>query len=158
MMSAPNTYSTNKTMRVFLDTNIILDAIIPEREHRKEAMQVLSMAKDSQVKLCISSLTIANCAYILRKFCNRESTRTILQKICELCKVLPVNDTQTHLALKNDSPDYEDAIQMSCADLEGCDCIITHDSKHFRTYCQLPAYTAAEFIEGCRRRGRESRL
>lgn len=145
-------------MRVFLDTNIILDCIIPEREHRKAAMQVLSMAKNSNVKLCISSLTIANCAYILRKFCDRDSMRTILQKVCEICMVLPVNDTQIYLALKNDSPDYEDAIQMSCADLEACDCIITHNSKHFRAFSTMPAYTASEFIEGCRRQDRESRL
>lgn len=123
MTSVPNTYSTNKTMRVFLDTNIILDCIIPEREHRKAAMQVLSMAKNSNVKLCISSLTIANCAYILRKFCDRDSMRTILQKVCEICMVLPVNN-----------------------------------SKHFRAFSTMPAYTASEFIEGCRRQDRESRL
>lgn len=50
-------------------------------------------------------------------------------------------------ALKSDCPDFEDALQIYCADDGNCDVIVTRDKKHFDAYTDIPVYTPKEFIK-----------
>ena len=53
--------------RVFLDTNVILDAALPVRANFVCANSILSACDNNDIQGCVSLLTIANTAYILKK-------------------------------------------------------------------------------------------
>ena len=50
---------------VFLDSNVILDAIL-DRSGAENAKQILQFGRDQQIRNCTSVLSFANIAYILR--------------------------------------------------------------------------------------------
>ena len=41
-------------------------------------------------------------------------------------------------------PDYEDAVQLSCAICEECEAIVTRDRK-FKLFTDIPTYTVEEY-------------
>ena len=52
--------------RVFFDTNIILD-LIQERPGYDDAARILQKQEDGDIDVCLSVLSVANVAYVLRK-------------------------------------------------------------------------------------------
>lgn len=134
-------------MKVFLDTNVLIDATCPDREHHLEAQRILSIPKDLSFQLCTSVLSVANYAYVLRRLVGKDSAMDCLRTIVNSCKILSMNDMQLFFALESKSPDFEDALQIACADIEGCDCIVSGNSKHFRPYTCIPIYNSVEFLQ-----------
>lgn len=54
-------------MKVFLDTNVILDYFMSREEYQYGAEQILAMGYNGVCALYISSLSYSNIAYISRK-------------------------------------------------------------------------------------------
>ena len=52
--------------RIFLDTNIMLD-LIQERPGYEACARVLQRQEDGEIEVCLSVLSMANIAYVLRK-------------------------------------------------------------------------------------------
>lgn len=133
-------------MKIFLDTNVILDTIIPGRRYEHSSARILSIRNSIDMSICISILSVADIAYILRKTESRDKTLERVRILFDKCKILPMNDIHLYKAFRSLSPDFEDALQMSCAWLECCDCIITGNVQHFRPYTTIPVYTPEEFL------------
>lgn len=136
-------------MKIFLDTNIVMDSCLPERAGRELAQRILAMENPSETRIYMSSLTVATVSYFLRKHVGKERAK---EKITLLFKdhfVLPVSDICVYDALRSDCPDFEDAMLIACADYGDCDCIITNNVKDFRGYAPLPVFSPEEFIAGC---------
>ena len=91
--------------RIFLDTNVMLDLLL-DRQGCAEAARVLQLQEDGKITACLSILSMANLAYVLRK------TVSPLQ-------VIP-------------GPDFEDILQAVCASENGCECILTRNARDFR--------------------------
>ena len=53
-------------MRVFLDTNIILDLLL-ERDGFQDSATIFQMQEDGKIRLCVSFLTMVNVAYVYKK-------------------------------------------------------------------------------------------
>ena len=66
--------------RVFLDTNVILDAALPVRANFVCANSILSACDNNDIQGCVSLLTVANTAYILKK--GRTEKEIVLQYEC----------------------------------------------------------------------------
>ena len=60
--------------------------------------------------------------------------------------ILPNNDMGVLHAVRSGHPDFEDAMQIACAEYELCDAIITRNKKHFEPYTDIPVYTPEELI------------
>ena len=131
--------------KVFLDTNVILDLILG-REGAEYAKQILQLGIESQIRNCTSILSFANIAYILRKYLSQKDTLETLENLFDSVFILSMGDQQVYRALKLDCPDFEDSLQVACASAEGCDLIITNDTKHFKNI-PIPVFSSKEFIE-----------
>lgn len=134
-------------MKTFIDTNVILDLYFPDRGGQIEAAQIVDLArKDQQIRVYISILSVANTAYSLRKRVGKEESVKCMKELFHSVNTLPMSDMCYYNALKSDCPDFEDALQIFCADDGNCDVIITRDKKHFGAYTDIPIYTPKEFI------------
>lgn len=121
--------------KVFFDTNVLLDAAIPSRENFAFANSALSACDYNDIQGCVSVLTVANAAYILKKGRTVEEMITVLRANLVGLHVLPMNNEQLQQAYCVDAPDFEDVLQYECAKAAGCDLIITGNTKHFK-FCK----------------------
>ena len=129
--------------KIFLDSNVILDSIL-HREGYEAVDQILQYGANHWVKNCTSALSFANIAYILRKSLKGDELYDAHKTLFKYISVLPMEDMLIYNALRFGVPDFEDSLQIACADMEGCDLIITRDKKHFQGL-PLPVYTPEEF-------------
>ena len=105
---------------------------------------IMQRGKERGITICISFLSVANFAYILRKNDKKELYRFI-RFICQNFKVLKNDSNDILKAMDIDARDFEDAIQYETA-LDGkCDCIITRNKKDFY-FSQIPVFTPEEFL------------
>lgn len=138
-------------MKIFLDTNIILD-FLQERSGFKSAKQIFDLAGNREYcRIYTSFLAIADSAYILRKTFKTDRLKEIFKSFMNFCNVLPMNDMQLYEAVRSgNSPDFEDNLQIMCAEHGGCDLIITNNVSHFRAHTDIPVLSPDEFISHCR--------
>ena len=134
-------------MRVFLDTNVLLDCILPGREYEKSSLALMGM--NEHIWFRVSSISLPTVAYCTRKALTKEEIRNLLNNINKTCKVLSVGYGEIYCALHSECPDFEDAMQIAAAELES-DVIVTGNAKHFKPYTALPVFTPDEFIEKLR--------
>jgi predicted nucleic acid-binding protein len=131
-------------MKVFLDTNILID-YVDHREKRVYAGLILSMADEGLITLYASYLSYANMGYILRKRTQEERYR-LIQEARNMATVLPCDAEQLDIALTQPVKDYEDMLQYQCALAAGCDVVVTNNKKDFHEFCKLPFLTSEEFL------------
>ena len=136
-------------MKIFLDTNVLLDLVL-DRDGANDARRIISIGhEDEWTRLYVSFLTMANIAYVLRKR-PMDEVKACLSKLYKFCEVLPMNDSQLMTAIRNcSSPDFEDSLQIMCAEEKLCDVIVTDNTAHFRDFTDIPALTPVDFLAQC---------
>ena len=111
--------------RIFFDTNIMLD-LIQERPGYQYAARLLQMQEDGEITVCISILSMANIAYVLRKTIPQNLIVPTLKQISSIVEVIPMDNDQLQSALLMEGPDFEDIMQAACA----ASCSDSNDSSH----------------------------
>ena len=133
-------------MRVFLDTNIIIDLLDNSREGFMSAALIFEAAKGGLLDVCLSSQSITDCSYIARK-----KPLTIFQaaigRIMPFIDVLPLTKSNLSKAVASNCPDFEDAALIACAEENLCDIIITSNTKHIKPFTTLQVQTPKEFVQ-----------
>lgn len=132
-------------MKVFLDTNIIID-LIQKREDYMYAALILQKAEEGMYELYTSTLSMVNIAYILRKFYKGDSLYDLLDNLRGMINVISVSSLAYDNAMKSKAKDFEDAVQLFSALEENMDCIITRNVDDFMVG-KLPIYDPAEFLQ-----------
>jgi predicted nucleic acid-binding protein len=65
-------------MKIFVDTNIIIDLIGDRKPFSKYAIEIFSMAEQNKVSLYTSSHTITTAHFLLKKHVDEKTLRVIL--------------------------------------------------------------------------------
>ena len=135
--------------KIFLDTNVLLD-LIERRSGLEMAEKIVEyVSKSSAERLYVSALTMANAAYVIRRRTAQE-VKICLSECMGFCNVLPMNDMQLYEVVRNGTaPDFEDNLQIMCAEYGGCDLIITDNVSHFRGHTDIPVLSPEEFVGRC---------
>ena len=135
--------------KIFLDTNVILDLFIPGREGKAAARSRLDLkgTLGNDIRLFISCLSVADIAYVLRKHYDRIRMKEILRELLHFCDVLSMSDLSIFDALDSPCPDFEDALQLSCAEIKECDFLLTSNLRHFQGNTWMTILTPAHFLE-----------
>ena len=135
--------------KIFLDTNVILDLYVPGREGKAAARTLLDLKEvaGDDIRLYLSFLSVADIAYVLRKHCDKTQLKEILRGLFHFCDVLSMSDISILDALDTSCPDFEDALQISCAEMKECDFLLTSNLRHFQEYTWMTVLTPAQFVE-----------
>jgi predicted nucleic acid-binding protein len=118
-------------MRLFLDTNIVID-ILSLREGYDESLRVLRYCLQKHIECYISTVTVTNAVYILRKLITPGTERDVLYAFTLYVNVAAVNSFDIAAAFLSPMKDYEDAVQAICAKRINADYIVTRNIKDFR--------------------------
>ena len=132
-------------MKVFLDTNVLLD-IANDRELSRQGKMICQLGRDGYFELRASYLTYANMNYIMRDRA-KEERLSIIAQLRQDIDILSCDATQFDKALKNRNVrDFEDLLQYQCALAAGCDVVVTNNIKDYREFCQLPLMNSRDFL------------
>lgn len=121
-------------IKVFLDTNILVDLIADRKPFSKHAIEIFKSAEELKTQLFTSSHSIATAHYLLKKYVEEKDLRDILSNLLEFLDVISVDLDVLKKGLRSNHKDFEDAIQIICASsITGIDFIVTRNIKDFKT-------------------------
>lgn len=133
--------------KLFIDTNIVIDLLSRREPFFEEAALLFSLADKKQIKLALSSLTIANTSYALLRQMNSNKAKSIIRKLRLIVDILPLDDKIIGLALNDETfLNFEDGLQYFTAIENGQELIITRNLKDYKN-SKLPTMTARQFIK-----------
>jgi predicted nucleic acid-binding protein len=133
-------------MRVLLDTNVILDAMLQRPPWHTEADAILQAAAHGHVKCTTTPLSLATIFYVGRKIVGAPAARATVQKYLAAFEILPV-DKQTLLDADNlPGSDFEDNIMIAAAVQSSVDAIVTRNVADF-SHSPVPAWEPAELLK-----------
>ncbi|HEY4327966.1 MAG TPA: PIN domain-containing protein [Mucilaginibacter sp.] len=130
--------------RIFLDSDIILDALLKRPAFMLPAMNVISLANQSNFKLLTSSVAFVNVHYFLDKF-DRAAKFPLLKGLKSVISIIEVGEPIIDLALKSGLNDFEDAVQYYAALSAKADVIVTRNIKDYKQ-STIPVLTAEQFL------------
>ncbi len=115
-------------MKIFIDTNIILDMIEPKRPGSESSAVLFELARKNKIELFLSTQSILDSYYISANLGLQRGELDILTDwILHHLNVRHITSFDIKQALVQNNPDIEDNAQISLAEGEDCDYFVTND-------------------------------
>ncbi len=131
-------------MKVFVDTNILIDFVTGREPFSADADRIFALGVMGDVTLAVSALSYVTSMYVAHKY----GYKNVKDSLLALSRFVEISDLQASIAVKALSSgwkDYEDATQHQTALKVNADCIVTRNKKDF-SESALPVYTPAELL------------
>lgn len=132
-------------MKVFLDTNIVIDLLDKRESFYIDAVKLFTLAYQKKITLFVSPMTYATASYLLRKH-GKEGMRKLLNNFRQLSQITTADERVVDAALASSFDDYEDALQYYSALTRNVDVIVTRNKKDF-TSASIPVLSPAELLK-----------
>lgn len=134
-------------MKVFLDTNIIIDVMERREPFFLQSANILELGYRKEISLYATSLSFINALYISRKNLDKDIALGKVKTLRECIYISPISEKEFDLALSLEGKDIEDNLQYSSASSSGCNIIITRNKKDFPIDSDIMIMTPQEFID-----------
>lgn len=118
--------------RIFWDTNVLIDLLADRDPFYLDAALIASQADQGKVEIFASTLSFANCAYVLGRVEKDEKVRNKLAMIKSVIQAVSLDVMALDKALLGGFPDFEDALQYYCALQANCSIILTRNGRDFK--------------------------
>ena len=132
-------------MKLFIDTNIVLDLLQYREPWINDTLVLFQLAKEDKVELIMSDLTFVNVVNIAGKNVDKKALRETLVKLKKFVKVVSIGDICIEHALNSDFFDFEDEVQYLAAKREQADYILSRDESGFKM-SDIPVMNVTEFL------------
>lgn len=120
-------------IKVFIDTNVIIDLIANREPFSEDAIQLFSLGERKKIKLYISTQSILTTHYILKKYISEKELRKIIDELLDFVSVIPSTKDIIKRSLKSKYNDFEDGVQILTAEsIESMSFIVTRNVKDFK--------------------------
>ena len=133
-------------MKVFVDTNVMLDFLLRRTDVFEEARAILAWGYNRRYDLFMNTLSFANIAYIARKQLKGDALYDCFCEIREMLSVAPVTQVELDQAILLRTDDFEDALQFCSAKTIGADYIVTRNKQDF-PFSTIEVLTPKEFVQ-----------
>ena len=133
-------------IKVFVDTNIIIDLLAERRPFIKLAVDLFLLEESHQIQLYTSSHSICTIHYLLKKYMEEKTLREVILKLLNKMQVVPVDIDILKMGLRSIHRDFEDSIQIySASRIENIKCIVTRNIKDYK-HSEIPTYSLDDFF------------
>lgn len=132
-------------MKLFLDTNVILDVVLNRQNFCEQAQKILQLSIDGECELCASDVTFTTVSYYARKNRTREQLYEVLRTLRELIVVAPTGRESIDWAISQEWKDFEDAVQYYAAFRAGADYVVSRNVRDY-PYDDVPAVTPNDIL------------
>jgi len=119
-------------MKLLIDTNTILDALMNRAPWAKAAQDVILAVAEEKAEGCVTASSFTDIHYLLYKHLkDKEKTKQALLGLLTLVNVIDVNKSDCEKAFDLPMSDYEDALLAYCGKRHKVERIITRNLKHY---------------------------
>ena len=132
-------------MKIFLDTNILLDVLLDRKPFSEPSSKVWRLAECGRLEAVISSISFNNIFYIVRKYSGKDAAQRTVEVMNVNFSVFPLTRDIIGKAIAAKLPDFEDSIQFFSAVSCAADYIITRNAKDF-PQDSIPVLSPAAFL------------
>jgi len=132
-------------MKIFLDTNIILDFYDSSRGHYMPSAIIFDLALKQKIEIYVCAQSFITAFYILRKVYDKNELYHSMRTLFSLCNVTPVDASIIEKALRLEGRDFEDTCQYHSFACSEADIILTRDRKGFDDF-NVRHISAEEFL------------
>ncbi|MGB0388565.1 MAG: PIN domain-containing protein [Ardenticatenaceae bacterium] len=132
-------------MRVLLDTNVILDVLLNRTPSVTEAKAVWQAHEDGRITGYMTATTMTDIFYIAHRLTDRATARTAVRTCLDTFEICEVNRSVLEQAETLPGNDFEDNVQITCANIAGLDAIVTRYTADFRSATK-PVFTPAQLL------------
>ena len=133
--------------KILLDTNILLDYLINEREGNHAAQRIMELTVEEKLESYVSPVSLLNIFYILRKQRTDRERKEIIESFLEILNIVELDLDTMQLGLYAPIADYEDGVQYISAKKVNVDFIITGDQQFRDCDLDIQRISSREFIE-----------
>ena len=119
-------------MKILIDTNVVLDALLDREPFAQHATQIFALTEQSRLESYLCATTVTTVDYLLLQALKKSEARSALKRLIELFEIVPVNRPVIEAALRSKITDFEDAVLEQAAYLVGAQSIISRDAKDFK--------------------------
>jgi predicted nucleic acid-binding protein len=137
-------------MRLFLDTNVMLDFLGERDPFYVSAAKIATLADKRSLQIIVSALSYATISYFLTKYEGLEKTKDKLRKFKVISEICELDEVIIEKGLNSDFSDLEDSLQYFSALRSECDIIITRNGKDFKK-SEIPVMSPDEFLNSIRK-------
>ena len=141
--------------RLFVDANILLDALLERAHDPEEAMRLLALGAQRKVILVTTAMSLGQVFYLLQK--KRSSrrpgpllnaVRATMVDLMACVEIVPVLKSHIMQSLNGPFVDLEDGSQFAAVSASGkLDGVVTRDVKDFRGRVTVPVLSAAQALK-----------
>lgn len=133
-------------IRVFFDTNIMID-VIGRREHFcKPSLQIMSLADRGLIRIYVSAMSYATASFILGRYNKGIDILQEFSKFMKITTATPVDAATIEQSIQSEFKDFEDAMQYFSARNEEIDYLITRNKRDFSA-STIPVLEPQEFVD-----------
>lgn len=132
-------------MRVFIDTNVMLDLLGERENFYIPAAKIATLADQDKIEIFVSSLSFATVSYFLAKYEGMNAAKSKLRKFKVLSEICELDEKIIDKGLSSDFTDFEDALQYYSAVRKDCKVLITRNEKDFKL-SKIPIMSPVEFL------------
>jgi len=134
-------------MTILIDTNVILDCLIPRQPYEDIANEILQLCYQRKCNGYIAAHSITNIFYILRRQFSVSERKELLLNLCEFIEIAGIQKNQVIDALTDDKfNDFEDRLQVECARMVNAEYIVTRNIIDFIA-SPIPAILPDDFLK-----------
>lgn len=114
-------------MRVFIDTDILLDVLLEREPHFEASAAVLDWAETHPGQCAVSWHGLANIHYL-----SKDGAWKFIDELTDFCVIPKAGTAEMKRALELGFPDLEDAMQTSVALVFGAQMLVTRNLSDYR--------------------------
>jgi len=133
------------TVRVLIDTNVLLDVLAEREPFYAEAMRIWTLAESDQVDAYVAAISFSNCYYVVRKHGGLRSAEKAVRLLRDVFTPVDLTARIITQAIDAGFHDFEDAIQFHSAVHAKAECLVTRNADHFPK-APLSILSPAEFL------------
>jgi len=133
-------------MKVFIDTNIMIDFLENRQPFASDAIRIFELSALGQIELFVSDLTIANVRYITQKIIPLSDFYKAMKLLQDYIHITTIGEIAVRKSIQIEAHDFEDALQYFSAEQAGVDTIVTRDISDYY-FSKLPIYTPSDFLK-----------
>ena len=132
-------------MRIFVDTNLLLDVLARREPFYAAAARVWTLAETGACEALVSAISFNNVFYIVRKARDAATARRALVLLRDVFASVAPDQRILNQAIDSDIPNFEDAIQFYSALRVRADYLLTRNVGDFPAGT-LPILAPDEFL------------
>ncbi len=118
-------------MRVLLVTNVVLDVLLKREPWQAEAAALWQAVDDGRMAAYLPASAVTDIFYIARRLTDIVRARQSVQVCLDAFSIGTIDRAVLERAQMLNGSDYEDNVQVACAEINSLDAIITRDPRGF---------------------------